>query len=218
MIKTFEQYSTENGNEEFDNLIDVLSTMGVTDDHLNHYKKYSIEFENPENDGYDKKEILDIFTLDLETDYEDIYTEVKDDIEDLYFETGLDPTEIVRPLHEESKTSSRHPFSTGDIDEIKDIFTDLADEYNLSYIEHRQALINEPNGYQFFYLTYDTKHVSIETCDKIRVCFYYVKDDKIIKDIEDICKRLKGIGYSAYFSTFDRNFLYVEIYNNIIYK
>ena len=80
-------------NSEFDNLIQKLSEMGVSPDDIQTYKEYSIEFEN-EDDEYEKKAILDTFSLDISMDYEDIYDEVQDDISDLYYETGLDPMEF----------------------------------------------------------------------------------------------------------------------------
>ncbi len=80
-------------NPEFDNLIDKLSEMGVSHDDVEKFKEYSIEFEN-ENDEYEKKAILDTFSLDISMDYESLYDEVEDDISDLYYETGLDPMEF----------------------------------------------------------------------------------------------------------------------------
>jgi hypothetical protein len=80
-------------NVEFDNLIEKLSKMNVSSDDIQKFKEYSIEFEN-EDDEYEKKAILDTFSLDISMDYEDIYDDVEDDISDLYYETGLDPMEF----------------------------------------------------------------------------------------------------------------------------
>lgn len=78
-------------NAEFDKLIDNLFKLGaVSCEDLQKFKEYSIEFEN-ENDEYKKKSILDTFSLDLYMDYEQLRDDVEDDINDLYFETGLDP-------------------------------------------------------------------------------------------------------------------------------
>ena len=80
-------------NTEFDNLIDKLSGMGVSPEDIEKFREYSIEFEN-ENDEYEKKAIIDTFSLDISMDYENLYDEVEDDISDLYYETGLDPMEF----------------------------------------------------------------------------------------------------------------------------
>jgi hypothetical protein len=101
-IDNFKNFITENSkkklnkklsNTEFDNLIDKLSGMGVLSDDIEKFREYSIEFEN-ENDEYEKKAIIDTFSLDISMDYEDLYDEVEDDISDLYYETGLDPMEF----------------------------------------------------------------------------------------------------------------------------
>ena len=102
-IDNFKNFITENSkkklfnkklsNTEFDNLIDKLSGMGVLSDDIEKFREYSIEFEN-ENDEYEKKVIIDTFSLDISMDYEDLYDEVEDDISDLYYETGLDPMEF----------------------------------------------------------------------------------------------------------------------------
>jgi hypothetical protein len=80
-------------NTEFDNLIDKLSGLGVSSEDIEKFREYSIEFEN-ENDEYEKKAIIDTFSLDISMDYENLYDEVEDDISDLYYETGLDPMEF----------------------------------------------------------------------------------------------------------------------------